>query len=64
VKAYIVPALRHDLLSVKGLNKSGYHVIHDEDEMDSGVHAVINRKIDTPKSFAVMSEHSNECAAI
>jgi hypothetical protein len=59
VKAYIVPALRHDLLSVKGLNKSGYRVIHDEDEMESGVFAVINRKIDTSKSFAFMSEHSD-----
>ncbi len=59
MKAYIVPALRYDLLSVKGLNKSGYHVIHDEDDMESGVYAVINRKIDTAKSFAFMSEHSN-----
>ncbi len=59
VKAYIVPALLHDLLSVKGLNKSGYRVIHDEDDMESGVYAVINRKINTAKSFAFMSEHSN-----
>ncbi len=55
VKAYIVPALQHDLLSVKGLNKSGYRVIHDEDDMESGVYAVI---IDIAKSFAYMSEHS------
>jgi hypothetical protein len=59
VKAYIVLALRHDLLSVKGLNKSGFRVIHDEDDMESGVYAVINRKIDAAKSFAIMSEHSN-----
>ncbi len=59
VKAYIIPALRHDLLSVKGLNESGYHVIHDEDDMESGEYAVINRKIDIAKSFAFMSEHSN-----
>jgi hypothetical protein len=58
VKAYIVPALRHDLLSVKGLDKSGYRVIHDEDDMESGVYAVINRKIDAAKSFAFISEHS------
>jgi hypothetical protein len=32
VKAYVVPGLKHDLLSVKGLNQSGYRVIHDEDE--------------------------------
>jgi hypothetical protein len=37
---YIVPALRHGLLSAKGLNKSGYSVIHDEDEMESGIYAV------------------------
>ncbi len=24
VKAYVVPGLKHDLLSVKGLNQSGY----------------------------------------
>ncbi len=34
-------------------------MIHDEDDMESGVYAVINRKIDTAKSFAFMSEHSN-----
>ncbi len=31
VKAYVVPGLKHDLLSVKGLNQSGYRVVHDED---------------------------------
>jgi hypothetical protein len=34
-------------------------VIHDEDDMESGVYAVINRKIDTAKAFAFMSEHSS-----
>jgi hypothetical protein len=58
VNVCIVPALRHDLLSVKGLNKSEYRAIHDEDEMESGIYAVINRKIDTAKSIAFMSEHS------
>ncbi len=59
VKGYIVPLLLHDLLSAKGLNKSGYRVIHDADEMISGVYAVINKKIDQAKSFAFMSEHSS-----
>ena len=65
VKAYVVPGLKHDLLSVKGLDQSGYRVIHDEDEEESGVFAVIN--------FPFMSEHSqsflskigaNECDPI
>ena len=59
VKAYIVPGLRYDLLSVKGLNRAGYRVIHDEDGHESGIYAVINKKIDHSKSFAFMSEHSN-----
>ena len=50
VKAYVVPGLKHDLLSVKGLNQAGYRVIHDEDEEESGVFTVIN--------FPFMSEHS------
>ncbi len=33
--------------------------MHNEDDMESGVYAVINRKIDTAKSFAFMSEHSS-----
>ena len=40
VKAYIVPALLHDLLSVKGSDKSAYQpyrMIRDEDDMESGV---------------------------
>jgi hypothetical protein len=59
VKAYVVPGLKHDLLSVKGLNQAGYRVIHDEDGEESGVFAVINKKIDKAKSFPFMSEHSN-----
>jgi hypothetical protein len=30
-KTYIVKNLKHDLLSVKGLNKAGYRIIQDED---------------------------------
>jgi hypothetical protein len=59
VKAYVIPGLKHDLLSVKGLNQSGYRVINDEDEEESGVFAVIDKKIDKAKSFPFMSEHSN-----
>jgi hypothetical protein len=59
VKAYIVSGLRYDLLSVKGPNKAGYRVIHDEDGDESGIYAVINKKIDHSKSFAFMSEHLN-----
>jgi hypothetical protein len=54
VKAYIAPALRYALLSVKGLNKSGYRVIHDEDDLESGVYAVINRNRTLRKSFAFL----------
>jgi hypothetical protein len=50
LKAYVVPGLKHDLLSVKGLIQSGYKVIHDEDEEESGVFAVINKKIDKFRS--------------
>ncbi len=46
-------------MSVKGLNKAGYLVIHDEDGHESGIYAVINKKMDHSKSFAFMSEHSN-----
>ena len=59
VKAYVVPGLKHDLLSVKGLNKAGYPVHHHPDPEQSGVYAVINKKIDKSKSFLFMSEHSN-----
>jgi hypothetical protein len=59
VRAYVVPGLKHDLLSVEGLNQSGYRVIHDADEEESGVFAVMNKKIDKSKSFPFMSEHSN-----
>jgi hypothetical protein len=57
--AYVGPGLKHDLGSVKGLNQSGYRVIHDEDEEESGVFAVINKKINKSRSFPFMSEHSN-----
>ncbi len=59
VKAYVVPGLKHDLLSVKGLIKAGYSVHHHPDPEQSGVYAVINNKIDKSKSFPFMSEHSN-----
>jgi hypothetical protein len=45
VRPYDVPGLKHDLVSVKGLNQSGYRVIHDADEEESGVFAVNNKKI-------------------
>ncbi len=59
VKAYVVPALKYDLLSVKGLNKCGYAVFHHPDAEESGVYAVINKKTDKAKSFPFISEHSN-----
>ena len=59
VKAYVVPGLKYDLLSVKGLNKCGYAVYHQPDPEESGVYAVINKKIDKAKSFPFMSEHSS-----
>jgi hypothetical protein len=58
VKAYVLPGLKQDLLSVKELNQYGFRVIHDEDEEESGVFAVINKKIDKSRSFPFMSEHS------
>ena len=54
VRAYVVPGLKHDLLSVKGLNQSGYSVIHYEDEEEF---AVINKNIDKSTSFPFVSEH-------
>ena len=58
VEAYVVQKLKHDLLSVKELNKTGYQVIHDEDEKESGVFAVNDKKTDKFKSFSFMSKHS------
>ncbi len=58
VKAYVVSGLKHDLLSVKGLNKARYLVHHHPDPEQSGVYAVINNKIDKSKLFPFMSEHS------
>ena len=53
-----MPGLKHDLLSVKGLNKAGYAVNHHPDPEQSGVYAVRNNKIDKSKSFPFMGEHS------
>ena len=58
VKAYVVPGLKYDLLSVKGLNQCGYAVYHHPDPEESGVFALINNKMDKAKSFPFMSEHS------
>ena len=57
VKAYVVPGLKCDLLSVKGPNKCGYAVYHHPDPEESGVFALINNKMDNAKSFPFMSEH-------
>ena len=59
VKAYVIPGLKDDLLSVKRLNQAGYAVSHHSDPEQSGVYAVINNKIDKSKSFPFISEHSN-----
>ncbi len=59
VKAYVVPGLKHNLLSVKGLKRAGYEVNHHSCPEQSGVYAVINNNIDKSKSFPFMSEHSN-----
>ena len=58
VKAYVVPGLKYDLLSVKGLNRAGYAVNHHPDPEQSVVYAVIKNKIDKSKSFPFISEHS------
>ena len=55
----MVPGLKYDLLSVKGLNRAGYAVSHHPDPGQSGVYAVINNKIDNSKSFPFIREHSN-----
>jgi hypothetical protein len=59
VKAYVVPGLKYDLLSVKRLIKCGYAVYHHPDSDESGVYAIINKKADKSKSFPFMSEHSS-----
>ncbi len=53
VRAYVVTGLRHDLLSLKGFNQSGYRVIHDDsgDEEESVVFVFINKKTNKSKSF-------------
>ena len=58
-KAFIVPPLRSDLISVNSLNRRGYRVIHDQDPEESGIYPIFDGKIDKSKSFAFMSEHSN-----
>ncbi len=58
VKAYVVPGLKYDILSVKGLNK-WHAVFHHPDPEESGIYAVINKKTDKAKSFQFMSEHSS-----
>ncbi len=58
-KTFITPGLRHDLLSVKALNRQGFCVIEHPDPDESGIYPVINGQIDKSKSFAFMSEHSN-----
>ena len=54
-KTYIVKNLKHDLLSVKGLNKAGYRIVMDEDAEESGVYAVEDGKVCKSKSFPFMS---------
>ncbi len=58
-KAYIVPSLSSDLMSVKSLNHQGYRAVHDPDPEESGIYPMFNGKIDKSKSFAFMSEQSN-----
>jgi hypothetical protein len=53
----MVPGLKHDLLSVKGLTKAGYAVNHHSDPEQFEVYAVIINKIDKSKLFPFMSEH-------
>ncbi len=57
-KAYIVPSLRADLISVISLNRQGYRGVHDPDPEESGIYPIFNKTIDKSKSFAFMSEHS------
>ncbi len=45
-KAFIVPSLRSDLISVKSLNLQGSSVIHDPDPEESGKYPIFNGKID------------------
>ncbi len=50
-KAYIVPSLRADLISVKSLNRQGYRVVHDPDPEESGIYPIFNLR---PPSQAKM----------
>jgi hypothetical protein len=44
-KAFIVPSLRADLISVKSLNCQGYRIIHDPDPEESGIYPIFDGKI-------------------
>ncbi len=55
VKADVVPGLKYDLLSVKGLNKCGYAVFRHPDPEELGVYAVIKKKTYKAKSFPCMT---------
>ncbi len=48
---------RHDLLSVKDLNKAGYRIVMDGDSEEQGVYAVEDDKVCKSKSFPFLSEH-------
>jgi hypothetical protein len=55
----VVPGLKNDLLSVKGLNSAGQYAVNQHPYPEqSGMHAVINNKTDKSKSFPFMSKHS------
>ncbi len=62
VKENVVPGLKYDLSSVKGLNQLVYVVQHRPDTEEScvpdpeesGVHATINKKIDKPKQTNIL----------
>ncbi len=51
VKAYVIPGLKHDLLSVKGLNQARYRVIHDEDERNPEYLLSSTRRLIKPNLF-------------
>ncbi len=44
-RAFVIPDLRHALLSVKGLNRQGYCIIQHPDAKGSGIYPVINGQI-------------------
>jgi hypothetical protein len=57
-KAFIVPSLRSDLISVKSVSHQGYRVVHDPDPEESGIYPIFSGIKDKSKSFAFMSERS------